>query len=63
MELDTLNHFGVGSTGDRLVILLAPARNRALTNTEALNLAAWLLAMTGAPRAEFLALVEAIENT
>jgi hypothetical protein len=36
---------------------------RPLSRDEALNLAAWLVAVSGRPRAEFLALLDAIERT
>ncbi len=57
--IDTANHFAVGVNGDKLVILrpiLGP-----LTKDEALNLAAWLVALCNVNNRDFLEKLDAIE--
>jgi hypothetical protein len=72
--IETLNRFLVGSLDNSITILgLTPRR---LTHDEALNLAAWLIAIADAPVAfehvdlngtvlslEFLELLHAVQNT
>jgi hypothetical protein len=73
---DTFNKFAVaGRIRDDQVLLLGlpvqPAPNdpqrgycvRPLSPDEALNLAAWLVAVSCRPRAEFLELLDAVERT
>ena len=63
---DTLNKFLVGVQGDRVVILnlpFAPGHGGTVSHGDALNLAAWLVALTPGGRAEFLKLLDAVENT
>lgn len=62
MEKDTTNRYVVGMRGDGRTIV-SVVLNRAFTREEATNLAAWLLVMSGVDRAEFMALVDAIEAT
>ena len=58
-ELDTVNLFAVGVHGEDIVVL-APARN--LTKEGALNLAAWLVAVSGEEE-KFAALLERVMQT
>lgn len=44
IEIDTLNRFMVAKQGDHLCVMRAPALG-VVTRDEALNLAAWLVAM------------------
>lgn len=61
-EHDTLNRFAVAiaSANDDVVILRGDHVRR-MSHAEALNLAAWLVAVNNHSRAEFLALLDAIE--
>lgn len=63
MDLDTFNKFLVAAQGDRLVILRQPIPP--LDRTDALTLAAWLVVMGDrqADHADFVRLVEEIENS
>lgn len=45
-EPETTNLFLVGAKGDHISVLLGPALQRGVTVTDALNLAAWLVAMS-----------------
>lgn len=58
-EIDTANRFLVGARGDDLVILRFA---RSVTKEEALNLAAWLVALADS-KGEFPAILEAVQNT
>ena len=60
MVLDTTNKFLVGMRGDGLLVLYIPVR--ILRKSDALNLAAWLVAMAD-DNDEFPALLEAVRNT
>lgn len=60
--VDTVNKFVVGARGSRLVIMNLPALTSGLDTADALNLAAYLVAMSDATREEFLAALDAIEN-
>ena len=62
-DIDTMNHYFVGSTGDRLRIMNLPGLAQGLEKDKALNLAAYLVSMSGATREEFEAVLDAIENT
>ncbi len=56
-----LNVYGVGVKGDRIVILRPP---QVLTRCEAVNLAAWLVAMaTTDYEAEFIPLLKDVMNS
>jgi len=59
-ELDTANRFLVGKLGDKLRVLAL--FNRPLTQAEALNLAAWLVTLSGVDRVEFFRLLDAVQN-
>lgn len=63
-ELDTSNRFLVGglqtASGQRLRVMAL--FNQPLSHDDALNLAAWLVALTG-EREKFLTLLDAIEAT
>ena len=73
---DTFNKFAVAGQirKDQVLLLGLPVQRapndadrgycvRPLSPGEALNLAAWLVAVSGRPRAEFLELLDAIERT
>ena len=57
--LDTFNRCGVGRRGDRVVILRFRAE---MSTREAVNLAAWLMALTGEDD-EFTRVLQAARNT
>lgn len=61
-EPDTANRFLVGATVDGKIRVMA-LFNRPLSAADALNLAAYLVALSGAERGEFLHLLDAIEGT
>ena len=56
---DTANHFGVSVQGDSIVILMFQQR---LSREQALNLAAWLVALADQEN-QFPKLLEAVQNT
>jgi hypothetical protein len=60
MPLDSSNQLGVGKQGNNIVILASPMRP--LPEDEALNMAAWIVALTGR-ETEFAALLEEIKNS
>lgn len=73
---DVINKFLVGDQGGKVMILNLPLQARPtapgqfewphvgpLERDEALNLAAWLVAITAVDRAEFLRLLDAVEAT
>lgn len=49
-EIDAMNTFGVGSRGNRICVLLPQRLQSGITRDEAIQLAAWLVAMAQ-PRA------------
>ena len=55
-EIDTFNRFAVGARGD-LIQIMMPV-NRPLSQSEALNLAAWIVAIAGPD--EFREVLDAI---
>lgn len=59
-EIDTTNHFSVGSMGGNVVILIPPAGP--LDQRAAYNLAAYLVALSG-DREGFLKVLDAVEAT
>lgn len=59
-EIDTTNYWMVGGAGERLVIRIVP--RGLITRKEALNLAAWLVAIADENN-EFGALLKAVQNT
>lgn len=59
---DTSNRFFVGATGDHISILMPPPPQGVITRQEALNLAAWLVAIADIDD-EFDDLLQAIRNT
>ncbi len=59
-DIDTSNRFFVGTQGDRVFVLAPPTRP--MERHEALNLAAWLVALSGG-RDEFPAVLEAVLDT
>lgn len=60
-EIDTSNLFFVGSNGDTLVFTLPVPRQ--ISKEDALNLAAWIVAIVNPTREEFDALHKAVCNT
>lgn len=60
-EYDTMNHFVIGTTGDGT--LVSHVLRRSFTKDQALNLAAYLVVISGVEREEFNGLVSAIEGT
>jgi len=65
-KIDTTNHFSVGMAMNGTVTILIPPAGP-LSKAEAYNLAAYLVALVsvddGPEHAEFLKVLEAIENT
>jgi hypothetical protein len=59
MSLDTMNRFGVAALGDEFMTLFPVGL---MSRADALNLAAWLVAMADVDD-EFPALLEAVQNT
>lgn len=59
-EPNTKNEFFVGSAGGDVVIMKSPQGR--ITRAQALNLAAWIVAITD-PEDEFTELLQAIRNT
>ena len=63
--MDTFNKFGVGSKGDKIVIL-RPLIGQQLSKEDALNLAAWLATLAdmhaGEPDSEFGRMLEAVQD-
>lgn len=47
-EIDSMNTFGVGSRGNRICVLLPQRLQSGITRDEAIQLAAWLLALAQA---------------
>lgn len=61
-ELDTSNKFMVGVSGAHIVMLRPPRGS--ITKDDALNLAAWLVALADdTPPHKFLSVMEAVQNT
>ena len=60
MKIDEGNLFGVGRRGNDVVQMRAKSP---LSPEEAANLAAWLLVLSGCPKADFDKAVKAIEST
>jgi hypothetical protein len=60
---DTTNRFMVAGQSGRLVILNMRAVGEGLSLDDALNLAAWLVALSEYDRSELLELLDAIEAT
>lgn len=60
--METFNKFGVALGSDGLVILLPPPRGGPLSNDDALNLAAWLVALADRD-GKFGALLKEIQNS
>lgn len=61
-EIDTLNKYGVGMSGARINMLMPPRGT--MSPDDALNLAAWLVAMAeGMTNTEFTDVLEAVRNT
>lgn len=60
-EIDTGNRFMVGSMGNDVVIMFPP--RRPIGKADALNLAAYLVAVSCATEEEFLRVYRAILNT
>lgn len=58
-QVDTFNHYRVGRQGERVVILHFHA---AISKSEALNLAAWLVTVVGDDE-EFARVLQAVQNT
>lgn len=58
--IETFNRYGVGRRGARIVIMGLRAE---LSKDEALNLAAWLVALAEEHDGEFAGLLEAVRNT
>ena len=61
-KVDTSNTFAVGVTVKGVVLVNRPLGG-ALSKAEALNLAAWIVALTAPAPDEFERLLEAIRNT
>ena len=59
-ELDSLNKFGVGVSGARIVILKPPRGT--ISNADALNLAAWLVALAD-PEGKFPSVLADVLST
>lgn len=60
-EIDTLNRFGVATTGAGLTaILMPPLPRQVLTRDEALCLAAWLVTLADPAGAEFVRVLQAV---
>lgn len=59
-EIDTTNIFSVGAMGANIIILIPPAGP--LSKTEALNLAAYLVAMAEEEDGEFQRVLEAVQG-
>lgn len=60
-EIDPANKFLVAVRGGRMVILNPP--RGPIHESDALNLAAWLVAVSMQGREEFLRVLDAVENT
>jgi hypothetical protein len=60
--MDTTNKFMVAGAAERLLILKAQWLAQPITKADALNLAAWLVALADDDGA-FPALLEAVQNT
>ena len=61
--VDTMNKFAVGAQGNNIFIGLAPRTSR-LSKSEALGLAAWLVALaTLDPEREFTPILKAVQNS
>lgn len=61
MTIDTFNTFMVSSQAGKVVILNLPS-GAMLSDEEVLNLAAWLLAVSGRPMEEFIKVYEGVCN-
>ena len=59
--IDTTNRWGVSALQQKVIILVPPAR--ALSGDEALVLAAWLVTLAARPRADFDAVLDAVQST
>lgn len=56
------NEFMVGACGDEVRVMAWSKLPHGVTRTQAVNLAAWLVAVAGASREEFLAQLEKVES-
>jgi len=61
MEIDTANKYMVGAQGNGFRILV-PVHNQFLPLEDAVNLAAWLVAVSGVSDEEFREVVEKVRN-
>ena len=61
-KLDTTNLFVVGGQGNKLRVLNLPKLAAGITSDEALNLAAYLVALAMKPCEDFIVLLDAIEG-
>ena len=61
-EIDTANRFAVSAMGDTIAILLLRRLAGTITKADALNLAAWLVALADDDD-KFGELLEAVRNT
>lgn len=65
-EIDTSNEFLVGAqyiAGKRWIVFALKGVPQALSEEQALRLAAWLVALAADSEDEFLAILEAVLNT
>jgi hypothetical protein len=63
-SIETMNKFAVSAYGGGIVVLgSGPVLRGPVSKADALNLAAWLVAMSGAQREEFEAVLDAVEST
>lgn len=62
MEPDATNRYLVGMHGEDVVILRPPLRGEHLTRSDALNLAAYLVALADPAQEEFAAMLKAVLN-
>lgn len=62
MNIDTLNKYGVGVQGEKVVVLLPP--RTPMTKTDALILAAWLVTMADMSEgeADFQEILKAVQS-
>jgi len=60
--LDTANHFMVGSQ-DGMLVILNPPVGRKFNKSEAINLAAWLVALADPDEKEFERVLKEIKKT
>lgn len=62
-EIETRNDFLLGSNGDTVAFLLAPARPGGLDKETALRTAAWLVALTDPLQERFPEVLKTVMNT